>query len=474
MKESQRHPLVPRVAPADSGVFNALARSLQSVTGPWTWENLVSWVKLVVLVLTVWWIGIQPFRIPSGSMEPTLHGDPGFFTGDRVFVNKWIFGPRIPFTNSRIFRLGEPKRWDVVVFRSVEPEEPRKILIKRVVGLPGERIHIKQGKIYVNGEPQELPEDMPDVHYVGEEPPFEEVQRAIIAEDPENPGEALQMARSYYSRVQQMRMGGLLNYGVREEDEYSLIPPDHYLMLGDNSANSQDGRYFGWVPRDHLLGRAFCVWWPIGHRKDLTGFTDTVAGLLLLYGIPGLLIGYEVCRAFFLLPWRLRGSALGKRAAKGERVLVNRASFGVRLPFLGVPVYRGRSPALGECVAFTVAVQGPGGASAPDLAFGVVAGAPGDTVSVEDGVIHVNGDSTGRSAKREGAPEVDDPKERAKWLGKKKNTIPDDGYLVLADDASSGPDSRTVGWVPKDSLVGTVKAVWWPPHRIRSIAKGEA
>lgn len=464
----------PRVAPAESGIWHVIAQSIQSITGPWTWENLVSWVKLIVIVLTVWWIGIQPFRIPSGSMEPTLHGDPGFFIGDRVFVNKWIYGPRIPFTNSRIFRLDEPKRWDIVVFRSVEPDEPRKILIKRVVGLPGERIHIYNGKIYADGEPLELPEDMPDVHYVGEEPPFEDVQRAIIAENPENPGDALQMARAYYSKLAQMKRAGLLNYGVREEEQYAVVPEDHYLMMGDNSANSQDGRYFGWVPHDHLLGRAFCVWWPIGHRKDLSGFTDTATGLALLFGIPGLLIGYEVCRAFFFLPWRLRGGALGKRAAKGERVLINRAAFGVRLPLLGIPVYPGRAPQPGESVAFTVSVHAPGGASATDLAFGVVAGSPGDTITVEEGVVHVNGATTGRTAQREGAPEDSDAKERAKWLSKKKSTVPDDQYLILAEDGSTGPDSRIVGFVPKDSLVGVVSVVWWPPHRIRSVAKREA
>jgi signal peptidase I len=463
----------PLVAPADNGLWHVVARSIQSITGPWTWENLVSWVKLVAIVLTVWWIGIQPFRIPSGSMEPTLHGDPGFFTGDRVFVNKWIYGPRIPFTNSRIFRLGEPRRWDVVVFRSVEPEEPRKILIKRVVGLPGERIHVYDGKIYVNGEPQELPENMPEVYYIGEMPPPEVKAAEIQATNPENfDTERLKWEERYRARY--TLSSSRLQYGVREEDKYAVVPPDHYLMMGDNSANSQDGRYFGWVPHDNLLGRAFCVWWPIGNRKDLSGFTDTTVGLLLLFGIPGLLIGYEVCRAFFLLPWRLRGNALGKRAVKGERVFINRAKFGVRLPLLGIPVYPGRPPARGECVAFTVAVQAPGGASAPDLAFGVVAGTPGDTVSIEDGLVFVNGESTGRAAHRDGAPEEADSKERAKWLSKKKSTIPDEHYLVLADDGSAGPDSRMVGWVPKDSLVGTVSAVWWPPHRLRTVAKGEA
>ncbi len=473
MSYSKRHTIRPRVAPASTGLGQGIAQTIQTITGPWTWENLFSWVKLILLVLTIWWLFIQPFRIPSGSMEPTLHGDPGFFTGDRVFVNKLIYGPRIPFMNKRIFRMGEPKRWDIVVFRSVEPEDPRKILIKRIVGLPGERIHIYDGKIYVNGVPQELPANMPDVYYIGEMPPPEEKEAEIVAEHPDD----LQAENDKWNeRYNEWKMLGpsRLRYGVLEDEQYSVIPPDHYLMLGDNSPHSLDGRFFGWVPRDRILGRAFCVWWPIGHRKDLSGFTKTVSGMALLIGIPGLLIGYEICRAFFFLPWRMRGNALGKRASKGERVLINRARFGIRLPLLGIPIYRGRAPASGECVAFTVSVEVPGGATMPDLAFGTVLGVPGDTVTIEDGTIVVNGTSTGRAAQRDGASESSSAKGKTKWPPKKTSTVPEDQYLVLADDASSGPDTRTVGWVPKESLVGTVSTVWWPPHKIRLVAKNEA
>lgn len=453
----QQHP-----APASSGVLHVIAAAIQSITGPWTRENLFSWVKLIVLVLTVWWIGIQPFRIPSGSMEPTLHGDPGFFVGDRVFVNKWIYGPRVPFTNTRIFRLGEPKRWDIVVFRSVEADDPRKILIKRVVGLPGERIHIKSGTLYVNGEPQKLPESMPDVYYVGEEPPIEQTVQAILAEKPSDPQTAIRQAQEIYNRSMQMRARGLLKYGVMEDDQYALIPPDHYLMMGDNSANSQDGRYFGFVPHDHLLGRAFCIWWPFGHWRDLSGFTDTAVGLLLLIGIPGVLIGYEVCRAFFFLPWRVRGNALASHVRSGEHVLINRAVFGVRLPILPIRVYPGRAPVRGEAIAYTVA---PDGASQQELVFGCVAGLPGDKVGTENGLITVNGTATGFAVVRNGK----ESSEKNKLFSKKGAAIPEGNYLILASDESSAPDSRSLGWIPREAMVGTVSAIWWPPARVRRV-----
>ncbi|MBM3290630.1 MAG: signal peptidase I, partial [Candidatus Hydrogenedentes bacterium] len=148
-----------------AAVLRPLVSAIQIVTGPWTPENGASWIKLVLFVLIVWWLLIQPFRIPSQSMFPTLNGDPGFFVGDRVFVNKLAFGPRIPFTTARLWDWGHPERFDVVVFRAIDDDSPRdtflqrtinfflpKVLIKRVVGLPGERVRIdgQSGTIYIN------------------------------------------------------------------------------------------------------------------------------------------------------------------------------------------------------------------------------------------------------------------------------------------------------------------------------------
>ncbi|HNV21125.1 MAG TPA: S26 family signal peptidase, partial [Candidatus Hydrogenedentes bacterium] len=102
------------------GMFGRLQDAITFVTGPWTKENGKAWLKVVVVVLLIRWLWFEPFSIPSGSMEPTLHGDAKFLKGDRVAVNKLAYGPRVPFSNMRLIDLGDPERWDIVVF--ITPE----------------------------------------------------------------------------------------------------------------------------------------------------------------------------------------------------------------------------------------------------------------------------------------------------------------------------------------------------------------
>lgn len=327
----------------DSGMSsNILVRGLQSVTGPWTKHNLFSWFGIIFLVLFIKGCLIDQYTIPSGSMEPTLIGNPGFFRGDRVLVKKWEFGPRIPFTTKRLWRWGEPERWDIVVFHAVAEDAAHPILIKRVVGLPGEKVSIREGKLWINDEAVVPPDSLADVlHYTNETTVSElEVKRQFLMlaktnkplptldsfnlnvqtlysqmerKNPELRNRNLdrlsdEEVASLCADVQPAAFGlieGLymvlspkMKYGVIDTPEYSTIPDDHYFLLGDNSEHSADGRYFGWVPHDHLYGRAFAVWWPFSHRKDFTGFSHTWWGMCLLYGIPGVLIGLE---AYFTL-----------------------------------------------------------------------------------------------------------------------------------------------------------------------------
>ncbi|MBX7257684.1 MAG: signal peptidase I [Candidatus Hydrogenedentes bacterium] len=423
---------------------------IKAFTGPWTWDNFKSWVKLIALVLTVWWLFVQPFRIPSGSMEPTLHGDPGFFVGDRVFVNKLIYGPRVPFTNIRIFKLGEPKRWDIVVFRSVEPESPNKVLIKRVVGLPGERVHIDHGKVYINGKALELPDSMPDVYYtLGPYLSQEELDQFLRSYPEQERGRAYEILDKQLPAYK---------YGIIPTDQYSLIPPGNYLMLGDNSERSQDGRFFGWVPHDHLLGRASCVWWPIKNRRDFTGFTKTWWGMLLIAGIPILLVAYELSRSFFMLPWRIKRTPLKALLRDGDHVWINRAAFGWRLPFSNSRVGK-KLPKRGSVVAYTLP-DSTRNDEQIEVAFGRLVALPGDAVKVEDGTVIVEGQRVG---------ETGSAKSDAEWTTKKKSTVPDNQYLVLTDADTKLPDGRVFGWLPEDCLVGTVSIVWWPPQRARKV-----
>ena len=164
----------------------------------------------IVIALFIREFVVQAFKIPSGSMIPT------FQIGDRIFVNKFIYGARIPFTDMRLPAVRQPHRGDIVVFKS--PETPKKDFVKRLIGLEGEKVLIKEGRIYVNGE---------------------------AVDDPAIRG------FYYYNRG---------DYG--KEGEEIVVPKDSYFVLGDNSANSRDSRYWGFFSKKSLIGKAILVYWP--------------------------------------------------------------------------------------------------------------------------------------------------------------------------------------------------------------------
>lgn len=259
-------------------------RAIQAFTGPWTARNLFSWIALFLLFFFLKGCIIDQFSVPTGSMEPTIIGKPGFFQGDRVLVNKWLFGPRIPFTATRLWDWAEPKRWDIVVFRNPDRKNPIKYLVKRVVGLPGERVILHNGKVTVNGDEIPFPDSMPqDTYYVNNVD-----MQAMIDRWEQSPEQ-----REFLRLVMQahpMRYCVEPALGVPPADEFCVVPEDRYFVLGDNSLSpgqfSVDSRVWGWVPRGNLLGRAFAIWWPWEHRRDFTGFSRTWWGKALLYGLP--------------------------------------------------------------------------------------------------------------------------------------------------------------------------------------------
>jgi signal peptidase I len=159
------------------------------------------------------------YKIPSGSMIPTL------LVGDRIIVVKYVYGARLPGINIRLPGLREPKRGEIVVFKS--PEDPGKSFIKRFVATGGETVEIKDGKILVNGRAVEDP------------PAFRQVY--------------------YYNRGQ---------FG--EEGKPITVPKDCYFVLGDNSAFSKDSRYWGFVPKNYLIGKAVIVVLPLNRMQLIT------------------------------------------------------------------------------------------------------------------------------------------------------------------------------------------------------------
>ena len=255
-------------------------RIIKAITGPWTRNNALSWIALITLLLLFKGCIIDQYTIPSGSMEPTLHGG-SFFGGDRVLVNKWLWGPRIPFTHIRLMNWAEPKRWDIVVFHTPEGGSEHPTLVKRIVGLPGERVRIWDGKLEINGQFELFPDGMPENMRYWNDHDLQ-VLSDRVGPGPQRDGlEALRKKYPY-------------RYGVFPDENFSLVPEGHYLVLGDNSLESVDGRVWGWVPRDHLLGPAFAIWWPFTRWRDFSGFSKTWWGMILLYGTPLLIAAGEL------------------------------------------------------------------------------------------------------------------------------------------------------------------------------------
>ncbi len=323
-------------------LIRGLLHVLTAVLGPLTPRNLLSWVLLLGGLFFIKGCVIDQYTIPSGSMEPTLTGQgkgiKDFFDDDRVLVNKWQFGPRVPFTTWRLWQWGGPKRWDIVVFRTVVPNSKHKTLIKRVVGLPGEKVQIKSRGLYIDGSLIEPPPELrdaieyTDVLYATNE----DIRRAFLRLAQTNEPHPFMNAanatvKTLYNDMERMhpKLAGMnldslsdtevevlcegvdpvglnvvrqmfsfehppLCYGILDEPEFSTVPEGHYLLLGDNSPHSADGRVWGWVPHNHLLGRACAIWWPWNRRRDFSGFSHTWWGALLLYGIPALIVATEI------------------------------------------------------------------------------------------------------------------------------------------------------------------------------------
>ncbi|MGB2260875.1 MAG: signal peptidase I, partial [Porticoccaceae bacterium] len=176
------------------------------------------------LVLILRSFVIEPFQIPSQSMVPTLK------VGDFILVNKWTYGIRLPVLRTKVIELSLPERGDVMVF--FPPHEDR-YFIKRVVGLPGDKIQVLNGVLYVNGEQMEQTLSLEEANSA----------RSVVMTENLTGAEHLMQKRISPTRLSQ-------NYS-------SLVPEGHYFMMGDNRDNSSDSRVWGPVPEDRIVGKAF-------------------------------------------------------------------------------------------------------------------------------------------------------------------------------------------------------------------------
>ncbi len=192
-------------------------------------------VFLTVLLLRSFLV--EPFRIPSGSMMPTL------LIGDFILVNKFSYGIRLPVLNIKVIEIGEPQRGDVVVFRY--PEDPSTPYIKRVIGLPGDLLEYNQPHkmLYINGE--QVPQDFVDT-YIGEG---------------QGSGFTGHEQRLEYLS-EEAKHAILINRRAGQPAPFYKwkVPDNEYVVFGDNRDNSRDSRYWGTVPEENLIGKAFFIW----------------------------------------------------------------------------------------------------------------------------------------------------------------------------------------------------------------------
>ena len=212
-----------------------------------------------MIVLLVRAFIFEPFRIPSDSMMPTL------LDGDFIIVNKFAYGLRLPVVDQKMVAIGEPQRGDVVVFHY--PPDPAVNFIKRVAGLPGDHVRITSDQLIINGVPVPLQSDgrYDDGCYhnmrLSTEVLGSHRHQTLSCLTPDeivaapSPSCSRRLERNY--ECIEPSVPGLRDHSDREEME---VPPGEYLMIGDNRDNSYDGRYWGFVPEDHLVGKATRIW----------------------------------------------------------------------------------------------------------------------------------------------------------------------------------------------------------------------
>lgn len=202
-----------------------------------------SFVGIALLILAFRWLFIEPFVIPSGSMIPSL------LIRDHIAVNKFAYGIRYPFAKKYLWRRAVPKRGDVVVFRSTED---RKIMVKRVVGLPGDFVFLdEKGQVWINSERlsrEEIsdPKNSKEFYLVSE--------RSLRASYEDYEFFVEQTAKHRYRVIQKVSMYS------RWPSEVYKVPKDAVFVLGDNRDNSSDSRNWGFLPLDNIMGRAFGIW----------------------------------------------------------------------------------------------------------------------------------------------------------------------------------------------------------------------
>ena len=226
---------------------------------PWWLEYTAGLFPVIAVVFLLRSFLFEPFRIPSGSMLPTLH------IGDFILVNKFDYGIRLPVTNTKIIPVGSPERGDVVFFKY--PMDTQVDYIKRVVGLPGDTVEYRDKVLYVNGVEQKQ---------TGSRDFVDDSTMITLEERDEQLGEANHLIARDGRRPSWVPLQGILrkekSCDYNERGFVCTVPEGHYFMMGDNRDNSEDSRYWGFVPDEDLVGRAVLIWANFGDMSRVGGF----------------------------------------------------------------------------------------------------------------------------------------------------------------------------------------------------------
>jgi signal peptidase I len=225
------------LSPSRNGQFNE----------PWWLEYSKSFFPILLIVFILRSFLAEPFRIPSGSMHPTL------LEGDFIVVNKYDYGLKVPLSGFRLIEIGAPKRGDVIVFKHEENGESID-MIKRVIGLPNDHIQYKDKTLYINGEviKQDFIADKIDTNERGATSPVRELREHLD-----------HVKHDIYVQPAMNHLGSYYQY------DDVIVPQNSYFVMGDNRDNSKDSRIWGFVKDQDVQGRAFAIWmsWdPLGHK----------------------------------------------------------------------------------------------------------------------------------------------------------------------------------------------------------------
>lgn len=225
-----------------------------------TWiEYSGSFFPVIALVFFLRSFLYEPFKIPSSSMVPTL------VIGDLILVNKFTYGIRLPIINKKIVDINDPQRGDVMVFKY--PKDPSLDYIKRVIGVPGDKIVYKNKRLTINGKAatyQPLSDYLDEEHLTYSKQyveGFGSVSHKILNDE---------RAPSYIQNPDPFPKHELCSYNA--EGFSCTVPSGHYFMMGDNRDNSLDSRYWGFVPDENIVGKAFFVWMNLGDIKRIGSF----------------------------------------------------------------------------------------------------------------------------------------------------------------------------------------------------------